>query len=153
MGIKLSKNWQEEIREEWNIRPLIELSCNALWTSRCAPTKPVKIGFPSEMYESPLLTKFYAFVEEHAVRYGIVSDMYGLHLDVERLPFYDIHPSLLDEAQKIELGAAIGNKATAAGFSSLVFYNGSPIRSVPYFKMLSNSGLDVFYTTRLEWKP
>jgi len=102
------------------------------------------------MYESPYLTKFYRFVTSKELRYGIVSDKYGLHLDNEKLRFYDLHPSELSESRKCELGKIIGLKTRECGFDSLVFYNTSPIRSVPYFKMLANSGLHVYYTTKID---
>ena len=43
----------------------------------------------------------------------------------------------------------IGRQARRRGFSTLCFYNNSPMMSRPYFEVLSHSGLSVIYHTRL----
>jgi hypothetical protein len=91
-------------------------------------------------------------MEEHSLRYGVLSDKYGLHLDDEKLPYYDVHPSKLNQRNKEELGRLIRDKAIAQGFTAFIFYNPSPLMSVPYFEMLYCSGLDLFYTTRLKFR-
>jgi hypothetical protein len=71
-------------------------------------------------------------------------------LDREQLRTYDVHPSELTADLKRDLGVLIGRKVRAEGFERLIFVNNSPIRSQPYFEMLSASGLVVAYATRVE---
>jgi hypothetical protein len=152
--VKLTSRWRREIREEWSIetleptRPLLRA---ALWTTRCSKTKQdVVRGKPRDLYVSPINLLFYRWVEERGLRYGVLSDKYGLHLQEEELEYYDLHPSVLTVSDKRRLGETIKKKAVRVGFGTIVFYNPSPLMSVPYFEMLYYSGLDVYYTTVLD---
>jgi len=144
--------WKEELAREWKIEvaenPVVATP-TLLWTARCSNIKRVRRGLPEQMYTSYLNQFFYRFVKSHGLRFAVVSDKYGLHMDNERLPYYDVHPSELSAAQKQALGRLIRRKALAAGFSSIIFYNNSPRMSKPYFEMLASSGLKILYTTRL----
>jgi hypothetical protein len=70
-------------------------------------------------------------------------------LDREVLAPYDVHPSALTPHELVRLGLAVGEKVRGEGFDTVVFVSGSPVRSVPYFRMLSASGLAVLYATRV----
>lgn len=146
------KPWQDEIRRRWGIRhvPVETIVLDRhLWTSRCARTKRVPEGRPRDLYSSNLLDEFYGFAELKRLRYAIVSDRYGLHMDDEVLGYYDVHPSELSASDKRELGALVGRKAADAGYGSVVFFARSPLMSKPYFEILGNSKLDVLYVTTL----
>lgn len=121
---------------------------NTLWCTRCCPVKAVRHGRPDQLYGSPSLAPFFRFVRG-ARRFGVLSDLYGLHLDIEVLGAYDVHPSSLTDERKRELGAMVRAKCEAHGFATIIFYNNSPIMSLPYFEMLGASGVPVWYTTRL----
>lgn len=152
----LTANWRQEILERWGINSLentTSLSEAVLWITRCSKTKnDIHRGKPKHLYVSSINKYFYRFMEEHSLRYGVLSDKYGLHLDDEKLPYYDVHPSKLNQRNKEELGRLIRDKAIAQGFTAFIFYNPSPLMSVPYFEMLYCSGLDLFYTTRLKFR-
>ena len=149
----LTANWRQEIRELWGIEGLENadsLPEAVLWATRCSKTKNgVHHGTPRELYVSPINKYFYRCMEEQGLRYGVLSDKYGLHFDDEELPYYDVHPSDLSQHDKERLGQIIQDKALRQGLTQVVFYSPSPLMSVPYFEMLYNSGLDLFYTTRL----
>lgn len=150
--IRMSRDWKVEIKRAWGIDYLEDPRAapeRALWITRCSKTKRLATGFPRDLYVSQLNLFFYGFVHAHRKRYGIVSDKYGLHLDIEKLPYYDIHPSELSEKQKELLGQKIRKKAQSADFQILIFYNNSPLMSKPYFEILSASGLEIFFVTRL----
>jgi len=153
--VGLTANWSQEIRERWGIKGLESadsLSEAVLWTTRCSKTKSgVHSGTPKELYTSSVNRYFYRRMEEQGLRYGVLSDKYGLHFDGEKLPNYDIHPSDLSQYDKEWLGQLIRDKALAQGFTQIIFYSSSPLMSVPYFEMLHHSGLDVFYTTRVDF--
>lgn len=100
------------------------------------------------MYMSPLTRGFFEFVAVRGLRFGVLSDLYGVHLDREVLAPYDLHPSSLSTGDLANLGRVVGEKVRGEGFTTVVFVNGSPVRSVPYFKMLAASELTVLYTTR-----
>jgi hypothetical protein len=147
------KPWQDEIRRRWGIRhvPFEVIAAERhLWTSRCARTKRVPEGRPRDLYSSDLLQEFYAFVELHRLRYAIVSDLCGLHMDDEVLGYYDVHPSSLSASDKRELGVLARRKAADAGYGSVVFFAHSPLMSRPYFEILGHSKLAVFYVTTLK---
>lgn len=150
--MRLTGEWPRQVRERWGIRTLSPdeaVPKGSLWVSRCAETKRIACGTPRALYQSPLLDFFFRAVESAGVRYAVISDRYGLHFDDESLAWYDAHPSSLNAAQKRRLGRVIRAKALGRGYRTILFYNGSPVRSVPYFEMLGASRLEVWYTTRL----
>jgi hypothetical protein len=145
--------WREQVLRRYGIAVLqgpAEPDPSVFWATRCARVKAdVAAGRADELYRSPVTGRFFRFVRRHGLRFGVLSDLYGLHLDRERLAAYDVHPSQLDAGRKRELGAIIGRKVRAEGFDRLVFVNNSPVRSKPYFEMLAASGLGVTYATRV----
>jgi hypothetical protein len=147
----LGADWREQIGRRWSIHLLGEANSPAapLWCTRCAPVKGIDRGVPSRLYQSRLISGFFALMERSGRRYGVLSDLYGLHMDDEDLAGYDLHPSRLTAEDKVRLGRVVGTKARLNGFQEVVFYNSSPLRSVPYFEILAASGLSVWYTTRL----
>ena len=151
----LTANWRSEIQEYWGIHVLnwhIPLVREILWVTRCSKTKNgVASGTPKELYVSPVNKYFYRCMERQGLRYGVLSDKYGLHFDNEELPYYDVHPSDLSQHDKERLGQLVRDKTLAQGFTQIIFYNPSPLMSVPYFEILHYSGLEVFYTTRLDF--
>jgi hypothetical protein len=152
----MTQSWRDNILRDWGIRHTVVESLEVhdhLWTSRCSRTKNVPAGKPRDLYQSNVLEEFYDFARLSGIRYGIVSDLYGLHMDDEILPHYDVHPSMLSRTEKRKLGAIVGEKATAAGYRSLVFFAHSPLMSKPYFEILSSSGVEVLFVTTLRRKP
>jgi len=150
---KLTANWRQEVFDLWGIRLLGDIqweSKSFLWTTRCCRTKHVApVGKPKDFYFSPIVQLFCKFVEKNGLKYGILSDKYGLHLDSEELEYYDIHPASLTSQDKEKLGQLIREKVLRISSDSIVFYNPSPLMSIPYFEMLHYSGLNIWYTTRL----
>ncbi|MGN6547199.1 MAG: hypothetical protein ACTHK7_19255 [Aureliella sp.] len=144
--------WREQLFDRWGIPTLDAFDASlaqALWTTRCSKTKNVERGTPEELYGSSSNQYFYHFARRANVRFAIVSDKYGLHFDDESLAYYDIHPGQLGLDDKRRLGAIVREKAACRGYSQLVYYNASPLMSVPYFEILAESGLKIVYTTRL----
>lgn len=152
----LTADWRDEIMGRWGIRILSNYDAllinQALWVTRCSKTKnDIARGTPKQLYVSPVNKYFYQQMESHNLRYGVLSDKYGLHLDNEKLSYYDVHPRELDHEDKMQLGEFIRRKAESSGFFQIVYYSPSPLMSIPYFQMLELSGLDSFYTTRLNF--
>jgi hypothetical protein len=148
----MKESWHDELLRRWNVKYSSLESLRVqdhLWTSRCSKTKNVLAGTPRDLYQSDLLKELYSFADLRCARYAIVSDLYGLHMDEEVLPSYDIHPSALSPSEKCRLGGIVGRKASAAGYLSLVFFAHSPLMSRPYFEILAHSKLAVFFVTTL----
>ena len=121
-----------------------------LITSRCSKTKTGKnSAIPKEFYVSNINLNFYATMENAGFYYGILSDKYGIHFCDEKLDYYDIHPSELTKEKKAELGKIIREKVSNLGYDAIIFYNTSPLLSSPYFEMLENSGLKIYYVSKL----
>jgi hypothetical protein len=154
--VSLTANWRWEIRERWGIEVLENadsLPEAVMWTTRCSKTKNgVDRGRPKDLYVSPINRYFYRWAEKEGVRYGVLSDKYGLHLDTEELDYYDVHPSGLDSDDKVALGRLIRQKLECMGIVCIVFYSPSPLMSIPYFEMLYHSELETIFTTRLRRK-
>ena len=145
--------WRTEVPRVFGITPAAPetLPVDALLTTRCSVTKKggQSEAVPKDFYVSPLNLRFYRVCEQLGRRYGILSDLYGIHFDDEELPFYDIHPSELTDDRLIELGTMIGTKCRQRRIERLAFYNTSPIMSKPYFCMLAASGLETYFLTQL----
>src|SRR5687767_10553912 len=111
-----ARNWKEEVTEQWGIEVIndpVAVPRHVLWTTRCSRTKEDRQrGLPEEMYVSALNRYFYFYVKSHGLRFGVLSDKYGLHLDTERLAYYDVHPRELSGTQKVLLGRLIARKAS-----------------------------------------
>ena len=151
-----TRTWRKKIKESYGIQYVSQKEIegiigapNLLWVTRCCLAKSCASGLPTEMYNSSILRYFYRFAQEKGLHFAIVSDKHGLHFSDERLPYYDIHPSMLSAEDKKRLGAVIRSKADSRNLKGIIFYNNSPLMSKPYFEMLSESGLEVFFTTRL----
>ena len=149
----LTSDWELEILDKWGIRRIHGMEYKPetlLWTTRCCKTKRDQaLGRPKDFYVSHPVLFFCNLMERTKLRYGILSDRYGLHLDCEELEWYDIHPTSLSTKDKERLGKLIRQKALLMGFDSIAFYSNTPLMSVPYFEMLYYSRLNTWYTTRL----
>jgi hypothetical protein len=149
--MQLTGQWRSEIRSAWGVRMFEggKAATTLFWLTRCAPTKAKRPSLPHLLYRSTLTAAFFRFVQDAGLRFGVLSDLYGVHLDWEKLHPYDIHPSGLRLEDKQRLGTIVAEKVRGEKFNAVVFYNNSPLRSVPYFEILSHSGLEVYFTTRL----
>jgi len=152
-----TRAWKRHIRSAYGIHlvsrskvPELVVKPGVLWATRCARTTPCKNGRPEELYDSYITRHFYRFVVGRNLPFAIVSDKYGLHFGDERLSYYDVHPSSLSVEDRKVLGSMVRRKASARRFTTIVFYNNSPLMSKPYLEILSHTGLNVFFTTRLQ---
>lgn len=157
-----SKNWAQILEDDYGIdyiapEKLKQVVAQALqpvcYTTFCSKTKGHKNDedVPKNFYVSERNLRFYKWAESENVRYGILSDAYGLHMDDEPMPYYDIHPSELNEEVFLQLGQMIVDKMKERGFETIVFINGGPLMCRPYFKMLhvaSKAGIEVIYSTK-----
>lgn len=108
-----------------------------------------RAGTPRQLYLSPLNIHFYVSIEAMGERYGVLSDRYGLHMDSEILPNYDIHPGMLTADLKKQLGLVVRRKVLDVGKAGVIFYNNSPVHSVPYFEILAYCGLPRVFVTKM----
>ena len=142
------------LRKKWGIKTISfgkEIPADCLWVTRCSKIKSKAIkGKPKDLYCSYINKYFYKHMEKRGLPYGVISDKYGLHLSDEKLPSYDIHPSLLTSYDKMRLGKIIKWKCNKRGFKRIIFYNNSPLMSFPYFEILFYSNLEVFFITNLD---
>lgn len=149
----LGCNWKREFAARWQITfhtTAFDASLY-LWTTRCSQIKSTLAkGTPKELYRAPLNLYFYRQMEALGFNYGILSDRYGLHMDDELKATYNIHPSLLSLTRKKELGRVVRDKVLSRGFRGVIFYNNSPLRSVPYLQILAYSQVPTVFTTKIE---
>ncbi len=150
---KQEMSWRDELWHRWRITFMepgaIARAPTRLWTTRCCRTKCQIGGTPRELYRSELPQRFLGCMARLEAPHAIISDLYGLHFPNVWKASYDTAPNQLDGPSRRRLGVLIGRQARARGFTSLSFYNNSPKMSRPYFEILSHSGLELFYHTRL----
>lgn len=123
---------------------------DALWTTRCSRRKShLKFGTQKEIYISPQNQVFYKWAEKRGIRYGTISDFYGLVMDDQVIKTYDLAPQLLLSRAKRVLGESVGTKCKELGYKSLVLYCKDYIEAKPYLEILSYSGLRVYWLKEL----
>jgi len=155
------KNWKNEL-VQYDItyltesKKIIELCKNkrVLPCTSCSKTKGQggDREIPENFYISNRNLRFYDWCRKLNLKYGILSDLYGLHYHDELKKFYDIHPSALNLETLKLLGKKIGVKAKDRNYTTLLFWNSSPLMSRPYFTMMLYSKLKVYFITKLYTK-
>jgi len=151
------KNWKDllvlynviqYLNTELHLKNVIKKHKNILFCSGCSKTKGKykQKAIPKYFYVSTRLLNFYKYCETNNFNYGILSDKYGIHLMDEKLEFYDIHPSEVQDFQI--LGNKISKKLKDLKIDCIIYYNPSPLMSVPYFKMLNFSNIPYYYMTK-----
>jgi hypothetical protein len=147
------RTWRDEIWRRWGITTVdpdaVSRDLQTLWTTRCCKIKSQTGGTPRDLYRSNVPQRFLHRMEQLGLHHAIISDLYGLHFSGVWMAAYDRAPCDLNPAQRRLLGCEIGWQAGQRSFTSLCFYNNSPVLSAPYFEILSHSGLTVMYHTRL----
>jgi len=148
-----SKLWKDVIINEYKfnyITKFDQIPSDGIWTTSCSKTKnSLKKGIPKNFYQGRYNNLFYKFAEKYDLKYGVISDKYGIHMYNEKLEFYDIHPNELTYKNKRELGIKIRKKIKKYGFKKLIFYYPSPLLSHPYFEMLWYSKIPIYYISRI----
>ncbi|HHW05110.1 MAG TPA: hypothetical protein GXX32_04310 [Methanothermobacter sp.] len=148
-----SKKWKEALEEKYNFRIIEEASDipdNALWSISCSKTKKLLRGLPKDLYQGRYNQLFYRYMNMYSLKYGVLSDKYGIHMYDECLDYYDIHPGELHMEDKQKLGKMIRQKSRKYGFKKIVFYYPSPLLSKPYFHILWFSRVPVYYITNIK---
>ena len=153
-SLPLSKKWINVFNRDYKfkyIQKFDDIPKNALWTTSCSKTKSEKkSGYPEQFYKGKYNLLFYKYMNKFDLKYGILSDKYGIHMYNEKLEYYDIHPSKLSIDDKLYLGKKIKEKAKLNNFDKLIFFYPSPLQSKPYFDMLWYSELPVYYISKIK---
>ncbi len=149
-----SKLWKDVIIDEYGfnyISKFDQIPSDGIWTTSCSKTKTSpKKRIPKNFYQGRYNKLFYKYAEKFNLKYGILSDKYGIHMYNEKLEFYDIHPKELSNKNKKELGLKIRKKINKYGFKNIIFYYPSPLLSHPYFEMLWYSKIPIYYITKIQ---
>lgn len=153
-------NWESHIFQEYNIEMIKSVESlqgifeenQVLFTTRCSKTKIKESGvfYPHQLYTNRENIQFYSVMNKNNFNFGIISDLHGLVFSDEMISPYDKHPSELSPEDYINLGGTINDKMSSRNYDTLIFYNSSPKLSTPYFKILKQSKLKVYYITKLE---
>lgn len=155
------KHWEVDTLNNYNIKHLKSLkevkdllNNGAVMCSRCSAIKTTTLqeAVPKDFYLSTINKNFYKWCEFSKFPYAILSDLYGLHWYDVKEKTYDIHPSSLKEEDFHRLSKIIKERVLDRGYTSLIFYNSSPVMSKPYFYMMYLTGLPVYFITKLHIK-
>lgn len=152
-NIPNSKDWRRCLKREYRFKYITQrrdIPLDALWATSCSKAKKVNKGFPRELYRGRYTQLFYKYMDIYGLKYGVLSDKYGIHMYDECLNYYDIHPSELHIEDKQKLGKMIRYKLRKYGFKKIVFYYPSPLLSKPYFHILWFSRVPVYYITNIK---
>lgn len=148
-----SKFWKDVIIHDYGFKYITQfdqIPSDVIWTTSCSKTKSSKKkGIPKDFYQGRYNHLFYKYIEKYDLKYGIISDKYGIHMYDENLDFYDIHPKELTNKDKKKLGLKIRKKINEYGYEKLVFYYPSPLLSHPYFEMLWYSKIPTYYISKI----
>lgn len=115
----------------------------------CSAAKGVEEAIPRLLYTGQHSLRFYNWCESLDLKYGVLSDLYGLLLWNEKAKSYDIHPSSLTKQKYRKLASKIFFKMESIGCNQFLYYGIPPVSCRPYFYMMIVTGLPIFYTTKL----
>lgn len=157
--IKDKAYYKNEILTKFNVKWLeckIPYNETCLLVTRCSGTKTNKMQdlyYPKELYQGLVPQLFFKKMDIEKLRYGVLSDLYGIVWDDERIANYDMPPQNVNDDGFIELGHIIHKKISERypSIQKIFFYNTSVIMSYPYFKMLKASEYDCYYFSNLEY--
>lgn len=149
----IDKELKDEVKKKYGItlcNPK-DVPKDALWVTRCSRRKSfLKFGIPKEIYTSPQNQEFYLWAGKKGILYGTISDRYGLVMNYQIIETYDLAPDSLSDTEKQSLGKSIGEACRdLTDYKSLAFYCKNYEEAKPYLKILSYSGLKVYWTRRL----
>lgn len=147
-------SWREDL-ERYRIDVLDESEVlsiarqpNILPVTSCSLGKGFK-GTPSQLYTGVHNVRFYKWCDFNELKYGVLSDLYGLVLWDEVKDLYDVHPSKLDKQGFRKLASKIGFKMESIDCDKFLFFGLPPVSCRPYFYMMIITGFKIFYTTKL----
>lgn len=154
------KDYKNHILNTWNIKTIdtmaefkkLDSAHHLLICTGCSAQKREDGGShkPSELYLGSKNVNFYKMMITNKREFATLSDLHGLCLEDETYENYDVHPSELTIDDFKKLGESIKAKADLKQYDAILYYNPSPIMGSPYFKMLSHTGLPVYYFTKLD---
>lgn len=143
-GIEVrSTLYAEDVKDTW----LCITNCSR--KKKKDTSKPVT---PKELYTGAIFSHFVRFCERHHLSYGILSDLYGLCFETERIMSYDLAPS--DVKNRDALGRLILTKLNKKypQKNTIVYYRTSPIFAQTYLDILLRTGLQIIYVLKLRNK-
>jgi len=151
--LPITKKWKNSLKKDYKFKYIQnpkKIPKKALWTTSCSKTKLTgNKGYPTDFYIGRYNLLFYRYMAKYDLKFGVISDKYGMHMFDESLKYYDIHPSMLTPEDKAKLGKKIRKKIKKYGFKEIVFYYPSPLQSKPYFDILWLSRLPVHYISKI----
>ncbi len=124
----------------YNAEPIM----GSLPITHCCSNKgitPEDKAIPSNFYVGKRNLRFYKICNELNVPYGILSDLYGLHMHDVALNGYDTPPYNFSPEQLWELGKLIRIVADERQIKALHYIAAPPTCMVPYLLMLFASGV------------
>ncbi|HMB65390.1 MAG TPA: hypothetical protein VKO42_00820 [Patescibacteria group bacterium] len=137
---QVGKDWRESYiqaecfpKETWEIN-LTDLR-NGIVVSPCSKEKSFcSSGIPKELYKGKTLLRLFSYAKETEIRYGVLSDKYGLVLDDEVVENYDTPPSGKDSKKLITL---INKKIERIRPFTLFIYSPRPMQTWHWVRLLA----------------
>lgn len=154
----LGKSWKKDLKDQGievvpvhALKTLLNDFPRILICSRCSRNKNTtkESQFVKDLYISNTHSAFCKWAISLDREYGILSDKHGLIFHDEKIEYYDVHPSQLTDDDFIQLSLMIKNKMKKRKYDAFLFYNPSPLMSIPYFTMMSLTKFPIHYTTQL----
>lgn len=153
-GVVSEDTYKEALQKALNFLHITRTSTlpdsDYILTTFCSKGKHegVTEGTPSQIYDSPRLTKFYNACNLRP--HGIISDEYGIVFHNEKVAMYDTPPSALKDGDFERLGQLIAKKCKKRGYDSICFVQSSILQALPYLLILSHSGLPIYFFTKID---
>lgn len=121
-----------------------------LFLVRCCGVKSkIEKGLSKDIYISNINQNFYKQMENNNYDYATISDKYGIVYPNDLIENYDLHPSKLTEQEKLNLVNKIKDQLRDK-YDTLIFYNFSPLMSIFYLKILKQTGLKIYFISKLD---
>lgn len=121
---------------------------SVLPVTNCTRSKGIA-GIPKNLYNTAQNHRFYSWCEDLDLKYGVISDYYGLLMCDEEGELYDVAPGKLSDKDKRQIASKIYFKMESIDKSEFLFFGLPPVKLRPYFKLMIITGMKIYYTTKL----
>lgn len=128
------------------------LSGKVLLLGTCSRIKhPVKRGTPVQLYASWQVALLDRVCRANGLRYGVLSDEYGVVMDGQSVENYTTPPEAVSPEGFVALGLRVKKALAALGVTRVCLFTANPKRTVPYCKILRLSGVSYTWTPSVQW--
>lgn len=156
--MKIDSTWKEKFKTRGILVQEIlypkEIKNTWLCVTNCTRKKQKtnKAVVPKDLYTSTIFSKFVQFCECHCIPYAILSDLYGLCFQNEKINSYDLAPNEVKDRDGLAqlINSKMNTKCPSK--DTIVYYRSSPVFAWTYLDILLRTNFKIIFVLKLRNK-